>query len=157
MHSLVESLYQSTNISNIDFNNYIEILIEDIIHSYSVDTDQIRTILEVGDYELSIETAIPTGLIINELVSNALKHAFKEDSPGEIKVVLNKKDDIYTLTIADNGIGLPEDVDWNNPKTLGLQLVNALVSQLEGDLNVEVDNGTIFRINFKELVYRERI
>ena len=79
------------------------------------------------------------------------------DIPGEIKVVLNKKDDIYTLTIADNGVGLPEDVDWNNPKTLGLQLVNALVSQLEGDMNVEVDNGTIFRINFKELVYRERI
>jgi PAS domain S-box-containing protein len=152
-----ESLYQSTNISNIDFKNYIEILIEDIIHSYSVDTDQIRTILEVGDYELTIETAIPTGLIINELVSNALKHAFKEDSPGEIKVVLNKKDDIYTLTIADNGIGLPETVDWNNPKTLGLQLVNALVNQLEGNMNVEVDNGTIFRINFKELVYRERI
>jgi PAS domain S-box-containing protein len=147
-----ESLYQSTNISNIDFKNYIEILIEDIIHSYSVNGDRVRTVLDVGDYELSIETAIPAGLIINELVSNALKHAFKDNIPGEIKVFLDKDDDIYTLTVADNGVGLPVDVEWENARTLGLQLVNALVSQLEGDMSVVVDNGTIFIINFKELV-----
>jgi PAS domain S-box-containing protein len=152
-----ESLYQSTNISNIDFKNYIEILIEDIIHSYSVKTDMVRTVLDVGDFELSIETAIPAGLIINELVSNALKYAFKDNIPGEIRVVLDKNDDIYTLTVADNGVGLPVDVEWENARTLGLQLVNALVSQLEGDMSVVVDNGTVFIINFKELVYRERI
>ncbi len=73
-----ENLYQSTNISNINFRNYVEILVEDIINSYSVDTNRVKTTLELGNYNLGIETAIPLGLIINELVSNSFKHAFNK-------------------------------------------------------------------------------
>ncbi len=151
-----ESLYQSTDISNINFKDYIEILIEDIIHSYHVNTDQISTSTEIGDFELGIETAIPAGLIINELVSNALKHAFKEYDKGEIKVSLVKDDDIFTLIVQDNGVGLKGGFDQENISTLGLQLVNGLVNQLDGKIIIEVDGGTVFKIMFRELKYRKR-
>jgi PAS domain S-box-containing protein len=152
-----ENLYQSTDISNIDFKNYLEILIDDIMYSYKVDREMIKTVLDLNDYELGIETAIPVGLIINELVSNALKHAFKSGEKGEIKIVLEKYDDTYTLTVQDNGIGLPDDIHPENTKSLGLMLVNALVTQLEGKMSFEVKNGTSFKIIFKELEYRDRI
>ena len=131
-----ESLYQSTDISKIDFKDYVEILVEDIMHSYNVDTNRIKTILEIGEYELGIETAIPLGLIINELVSNSLKHAFKENITGEIKIILEKDKDIYTLTVKDDGIGLPDDFDLKNTSSLGMLLVNSLVNQLEGEIMV---------------------
>jgi PAS domain S-box-containing protein len=151
-----ENLYQSTDISNIDFKNYLEILIDDIMYSYKVDRKMIKTMLDLNDYELGIETAIPVGLIINELVSNALKHAFKSSEKGEIRVVLEKFDDTYALTVQDNGIGLPNNIVPENSKSLGLMLVNALVTQLEGKMSFDVKNGTSFKITFKELEYQER-
>ena len=152
-----ESLYNSTDISNINFETYVHILVMDIIHSYNVDTNRIKTILEIGEYELGIETAIPLGLIMNELVSNSLKHAFKENITGELKIILEKDNDIYTLTVKDDGIGLPADFDFENTSSLGMLLVNSLVNQLEGEIMVDNNGGTIIRINFKELKYRERI
>jgi len=152
-----ENLYQSTDISNIDFKNYLEILIEDIMYSYNVNRDMIKTILDIKDYKLGIETAIPLGLIINELVSNAIKHAFKHCETGEIRIVLNKQEDNYILTIKDNGIGLSEDIQPENSKSLGFMLVNALVTQLEGKISVEIKKGTSFIIMFKELEYQNRI
>lgn len=151
-----ENLYRSTDISHIDFKNYIEILIEDIMQSYHVDRTRIITVLEVDDYELSIETAIPAGLIINELVSNSIKHAFKEGEHGKISIVLERDVDHYSLTVKDSGRGLSDEVDYDNPVSLGLKLVNALVNQLDGELEVEIDSGTIFKIKFIELEYRDR-
>lgn len=150
-----ESLYQSTDISSVNFKNYVDILMEDMMHSYQA-SHRIKTALNLGDYNLNIETAIPVGLIINELVSNALKHAFKYDEEGEINLSLDKNGDFYCLTIRDDGAGLPDDVDIDNPGSLGLQLVTALVSQLEGKIEVVRDGGTMFKIGFKELVYTER-
>jgi PAS domain S-box-containing protein len=151
-----ESLYQSTDISKIDFKDYVEILVEDIMHSFNADTNLIKTSIEIGDFELGIETAIPLGLIINELISNSLKHAFRHKK-GEITIILEKNEDLYTLTVKDNGIGLPDGFNFNNTQSLGFQLVNALVNQLDGELDVEIDNGTTIRIVFKELEYKERI
>lgn len=150
-----ESLYQSTDISSVNFKNYVDILMEDMMHSYHA-ADRIKTTLKLGDYNLGLETAIPAGLIINELVSNALKHAFKDDEEGEIILSLDKIEDGYCLTIKDNGVGLPDGVSVDNPDSLGLQLVNALVSQLEGKIEVVRDGGTMFKIVIKELVYTER-
>ncbi len=152
-----ESLYKSTDISNINFKNYIELLIEDIINSYDVDTNHVKTSLEIGNYNLSIETAIPLGLIINELVSNSLKHAFKEQENGEIKIILDRTTDKYSLTVKDNGIGLSQDFNLENTSSLGLLLVTSLVHQLEGKIQVKVEGGTIVIIEFKELKYRERM
>jgi PAS domain S-box-containing protein len=152
-----ESLYQSTNISNINFRDYVEVLVEDIMNSFGVSTNKVKTILELGDYNLGIETAIPLGLIINELVSNSLKHAFKGYDKGEIKIILEKNDETYTLTIKDNGIGLPEGFKFGETSSLGILLINSLVNQLEGELDVEVNRGTLVIINFTELMYRERM
>ena len=152
-----ESLYQSTNISNINFRNYLEILIEDIINSYSVNTNKIKTILKLRNYNLGIETAIPLGLIINELVSNSLKHAFNGYDKGEIQISLEKNNDTYTLTVKDNGIGLPEGFNFEETSSLGILLINSLVNQLEGNMKVEVNGGTLVIINFTELEYRERM
>jgi two-component sensor histidine kinase len=152
-----ESLYQSTNISNINFRDYVEVLVEDIMNSFGVSTNKVKTILKLGDYNLGIETAIPLGLIINELVSNSLKHAFKGYDKGEIKIILEKNDETYTLTIKDNGIGLPEGFKFGETSSLGILLINSLVNQLEGELDVEVNRGTLVIINFTELMYRERM
>jgi PAS domain S-box-containing protein len=152
-----ESLYQSTDISNINFRSYVELLVEDIINSYTVNTNKIKTTLELGDYNLGIETAIPLGLIINELVSNSLKHAFNGYDNGEIKIILEKNVDTYTLTVKDNGIGLPKGLNFEETTSLGVLLINSLVNQLEGKMNVEVNGGTIVVISFKELEYRERM
>ena len=152
-----ESLYQSTNISNINFRDYVEVLVEDIINSFGVSTNKIRTTLELGNYNLGIETAIPLGLIINELVSNSLKHAFNGYDKGDIKIILEKNNEIYTLTVKDNGTGLPEGFKFEETSTLGILLINSLVNQLEGKLDVEVNGGTIVVIDFTELEYRERM
>jgi PAS domain S-box-containing protein len=152
-----ESLYQSTNISNINFGDYVEVLVEDIMNSFEVSTNKIKTTLELENYNLGIETAIPLGLIINELVSNSLKHAFNGYDNGEIKIILEKKDETYTLTVEDNGIGLPGGFKFEETSSLGILLINSLVNQLEGELDVEVNGGTLVIINFRELTYRERM
>ena len=104
-----------------------------------------------------METAIPTGLIISELVSNSLKHAFPDGKKGEIKVSLKKYDDKYELIISDNGIGLPESIDFKNINSLGLQLVNNLVLQIDGEITLDKSQGTKFKIIFYELKYKERM
>lgn len=159
IHSIAlihESLYNSSDISEINFREYVETLIENIIYSYKVETERIKIKLELDELELGIETAIPLGLIINELVSNAVKHAFK-DNEGCIKLTLSRVDDEYELVIQDNGIGLSEDFDIENTKSLGFLLVNQLVKQLEGNIKVVSNNGSLFKIRFSELEYNKRL
>lgn len=153
-----EKMYQSGDLSNIDFNSYITSLISDIVYSYGYDSDNIINEIEVGPYALNIETAIPLGLIINELVSNSLKYAFNEKSSGKIGVKLESiGNNLFKLDIKDNGIGFPENLDFKNTKSLGLQLVNSLVEQLDGTITLINDSGTHFEIIFKELEYKKRI
>jgi len=159
IHSIAlihESLYNSSDISEINFRKYVETLIENIIFSYNVETERIKIKLELDEFELGIETSIPLGLIINELVSNAVKHAFK-DNEGCIKLKLSKVDDEYELIIQDNGIGLSADFDIENTKSLGFLLVNQLVNQLEGNIEIVSIDGLLFKIRFKELEYDKRL
>jgi PAS domain S-box-containing protein len=151
-----ESLYNSNDISEINFHDYVESLVQNIKDSYNIDIKNIIITLELDDYELGIETAIPLGLIINELVSNAIKHAFINQE-GNILLKLTKSDDIYELTISDDGKGLRNDFDMDNEKSLGFILINALVKQLEGEIEVLIDGGSVFIIKFKELVYNKRL
>jgi two-component sensor histidine kinase len=106
--------------------------------------------VDVGDIQMGIDRAIPYGLIINELVSNAIKHAFPDGRRGEIAISLRADDrGGLTLTVADNGVGLPPGLDFRNTETLGLQLVNLLTKQLKGELSVLDDGGAAFIIRFK--------
>lgn len=150
-----EQIYQSSNFNSIEFSNYINNLVTYLIHYYAANLNSIK--IDVDDLKMDLNTSIPCGLIVNELVTNSLKHAFRGDG-GEIYISLHSPvDDQYTLIVADNGIGLPGEVSIENPKTLGLQLVNGLVSQLDGTLKVERNNGTRFEITFNRLEYSERI
>jgi two-component sensor histidine kinase len=104
--------------------------------------------LEVKDAFLDINKAIPCGLIVNELVSNALKHAFPENLEGEIHVLLKSTDGTYELEVRDTGVGFPDGVDFRETDSLALQIVNDLVKQLEGDIQLVRKGGTVFRVTF---------
>ena len=145
-----ETLYQSEDLARVDFGDYLRTLVADLYNLYGVSPDAIEVKLEVDHILLGIDSAIPTGLIINELVSNSLKHAFPADRHGEINIAFRLDDDSqYRLTVSDNGVGLSEDMDFRDTKSLGLRLVNALAAQLRGTVEVDRSSGTEFNITFE--------
>ena len=115
--------------------------------------------LEIEDLSLGIDTAIPTGLIINELVTNCLKYAFSKDSDGEIRISLRSLDDCQNeLIVRDNGVGIPETLDIKNAESLGLRMITNLTERsLHGKVSINRDNGTEFRIIFREKEYKDRL
>lgn len=142
-----EKLYQSDDFSRINFAEYIKKLLYDLLSSYGINSKFIKQKINVENILMDINLAIPCGLIINELVSNSIKHAFPEGM-GEISIEFYSKSDKHVLIIADNGVGFPEDLDFQNTETLGLRLVNALVTQLYGKIELYRDEGTTFKIIF---------
>ena len=143
-----EELYRSHDLSKIDFADYIQRLLSGLFNSYGIDKNFIKPKINVEDVLLNIDIAVPCGLIINELVSNSLKHAFVQGQKGKISIKFHPQDEKYVLKVADDGIGFPENIDFNNTKTLGLQLVTTLVKQLSGSINIYRDTGTLFKIVF---------
>ncbi len=146
-----ERLYQSTDLKRIDFGEYITSLATELFHTYVSAPSLIEQKINVEDILLDINTAIPLGLIVNELITNSLKHAFPEGKNGEINIDFHSKDDQYELTVKDNGIGFPEDIDFQNTDSLGLRIVNSLTEQIDGEITLDTNNGTKFKITFKEL------
>jgi two-component sensor histidine kinase len=144
-----EMLYQSKNLSKIDFSEYIQPITTNLMRTYGVDPIRIKLNINVKDVFMDLDRAIPCGLIINELFSNVLKHAFPEGRQGEVLIDLfQQSSQEFTLLIKDNGVGLPIGMDFKNTDSLGLQLVNALVDQLGGTIVFEGRMGTTFRITF---------
>ena len=155
-----EKLYQSTDISKINFSDYIKGLVQFLFRSYNISKLGIKLNLNIENYFLSLDTAIPCGLIINELISNSLKYAFpsveKSESPTvnrEIFISLNKNNDGKFILIAgDNGIGLPKMFDpLNNPSTLGLRLVNMLANQINSQIEFDNTKGAKFILTFSDI------
>ncbi|MBD2440380.1 PAS domain-containing protein [Nostoc sp. FACHB-110] len=143
-----EKLYRSADLANIDFAQYIPDLTTHLFDSYNVSSNYIKLNIQV-DASLDIETAIPCGLIINEIVSNALKYAFPDNRTGEIQVGLTQENQHdFILTIRDNGIGLPADFESKKVTTLGITLVQGLVKQLKGTMEIHAQQGTEFKIKF---------
>jgi two-component sensor histidine kinase len=151
-----EKLYQSTTLTDIKFDDYIKRLVSDLFYSYNILEDQVKPVIDVKKVRLNMETAIPCGLIISELVSNSLKHAFPERRKGEVNVSLKVQDNEYELVVGDDGVGLPDELDFKNTNTLGLQLVSSLVNQVDGEIELDKSHGTKFTIVFKKLEYKER-
>lgn len=152
MALLHEKLYQSKDLAKIDFKDYIRSLVDHLLFGYGTHSSKITLKLQVDELYLNVDTAIPCGLIINELLSNALKHAFPGDRHGEIDINFSREQEKLILVIADNGIGLPERLDIQNSTSLGLQLVNTLTNQLMGQMTVERSHGTAFTLRFAEMV-----
>lgn len=152
-----EELYKTANLSQIDFKKYSENLINYLYQSYRLVSRMVEFRIETNDIFLDIETAIPLGLIINELVSNSLKYAFKSsDQIGQIDIKLSKLENFYELIVSDNGIGLAKDFDFKNTNTLGSQLVISLTEQVDGEITIDNSEGAKFIIKFEEIKYRER-
>ena len=143
-----EKLYQSTDLKRIDFGEYIRTLATELFHTYA-STQHIKLLMDVEKVFVDINTAIPLGLIINEIITNSLKHGFPNGKEGEIRVELHSINDSCEFKVKDDGIGFPENLDFRNTDSLGLQLVNSLTQQIDGEINMEVDHGTEFIINFK--------
>jgi hypothetical protein len=145
-----ESLYRSENLSNINFEEYIYTLTINLFHIYDVQSQDITVMVEVGaDAVLDLDQAVPCGLIVNELISNALKHGFKDTHKGHICVSFCKNDhNQLVLSVANSGDDLPPDFDPTTSHTMGMKLVMSLVNQLEGLLRVERGDFTVFRIVF---------
>ncbi|MGD9344604.1 MAG: PAS domain S-box protein [Candidatus Aminicenantes bacterium] len=146
-----ENLYKASDLGNINFAEYVKTLTKHLFLSYNVDFDIIQLKIEVEDVFLDVQVGIPCGLIVNELVSNTLKHAFPEGRQGEVGISLFAGDDgRYRLTVRDDGTGFPKGIDFRKTKSLGMQLVTMLVEQLEGTIELERKDGTKFIISFPE-------
>lgn len=184
-----EKLYQSEDMVSVDFADYLQTLVDHLGRSYTFGGKNIRLELNVERVFLGMDTAVPLGIIINELVSNALKHAFSDRVNGEISICLRKEekekeekegdgekkeerkgegkekvggckkeaDDCFMLVVRDNGTGFPEDLDFRDTDSLGLQLVVTLVDQIDGSIELDTSKGTEFRIRFQELKYNLKV
>ena len=141
-----EKLYGSNNLKKINFGDYIRDFTGELFKTYST-RPGLKLEMDVEDLMLDINTTIPLGLIVNELVSNSLKYAFNEDG-GTVTVRFHREDDLYTLTVEDNGVGIPED--FQEKGSLGMNLVKNLTEQLDGELELDRTHGTCFQVRFRE-------
>ncbi len=145
-----DRLHHTEYLSDIDFKRYVTHLSDDIFIAFDIDRNKIDIKLDVSDFVLDVDSVVPCGLIINEILTNILKHAFKDDMVGEIKLSAHILDNNEVeIFIKDNGVGLPEGFDFKDARTLGLTLIGVLINQLEGTIEFDGSNGTEVRIRFK--------
>jgi PAS domain S-box-containing protein len=171
MSLIHETLYQSETLAQVDFSDYIERLATNILFAQSTDYDRIKLEFNLEPVFLNLETAIPCGLLLNELITNSIKHAFPDPLQGKIYIELHYhssetapnqnqtscQGEKIMLKVSDNGIGLPANMDFQETKSLGLTLIHDLTQQLRGSLAINLSNGTQFTLIFSELKYRQRI
>ncbi|HVP95391.1 MAG TPA: histidine kinase dimerization/phosphoacceptor domain -containing protein [Methanoregulaceae archaeon] len=144
-----ETLYRSHDLARVEFPTYIKKLVNALFDSYNVKEETISMVYHIDPIELDVDTAVHCGLIINELVSNSFKHAFPEGRKGEIAIEFYQQETTYFLNYRDNGIGIPEGIDFQTTESLGLKLLNLLVTeQLEGRIETIRENGTRYTITF---------
>jgi two-component sensor histidine kinase len=146
-----EKLYQAEDLAKVNFSGYITSLIKYLFRSYSTDTSRVALHMDIPDVSMNIDYIISCALIVNELASNSLKYAFAGRDSGEIRIELRPDGDgRYVFLVSDNGIGLPEDLDIDKTKSLGIRLVKALVGQINGSMELKRDGGTAYSISFQE-------
>jgi len=150
MAMIHESLYSTNNLARINFKVYIKSLISGLFRSYGINPKKIKMEMNLTDVSLDIDIAIPCGLILNELISNSLKHAFPNGRSGKIKTSLLEDKNCLKMMIEDNGVGFPDDMNFKNTDTLGLKLVNTLVRQLDGNIELKKIGGTKIIIKFSK-------
>ncbi|MDP3565395.1 MAG: sensor histidine kinase, partial [Methanoregula sp.] len=145
-----EKLYRAEDISHISLQEYIRFLGTGLFQFYDAKMRGIQFTLDVHDIDVDIDSAIPLGLIINELISNSLKYAFPEGRKGEVSVSVKKEEHTLNVLYRDTGIGIPAELDWRNTPSLGLRLVNTLVDQMDGTVELDRSNGTLFTMVLHE-------
>jgi len=148
MSLIHEKLYRSQDFTRIDLGEYVQMLTAYLVRSYQINVGLIALEVETDEVYLSIDTAVPCGLLLNELISNALKHAFPSGRQGKIFILLHAEDRKVTLIVGDNGVGIPDIQMVDNEDTLGFQLIETLAQQIGANIQMEVDHGTKFIITF---------
>ncbi len=144
-----QTLYQQQDFVQVDFGNFLDTLAPMLVSSYGMDAQHISLVIDAFDMQLSIHTAIPCGLVVNELISNALKHAFPKGRQGEIRIKMARDTEKFAiLTVTDDGIGISDEIDLTQCATLGLQLVNLLTDQLGGEMTINRAMPTRFALRF---------
>lgn len=148
-----EKIYQTKDLSQIDFADYIRTITHSLMVNFNIKESKIKPGFDVEKIFLPIDTAIPCGLLINEIITNSLKHGFPDEKTGSITITLvtEKENEEYCLTISDNGVGLPEKVDFNTYHKLGLELIKGLTVQLKGTVDIDRTEGTKYTIHFKNV------
>ncbi|MEG3938129.1 MULTISPECIES: PAS domain-containing sensor histidine kinase [unclassified Microcoleus] len=146
-----EQLYQSKDFSNINFAEYIQNLAHNLFQAYETHAESVKLRTNIAPCSMNIDEAVPCGLIINELVTNALKYAFEGEIAGTINIDFSLENDrVCVLTVSDSGVGFPQDLDYRNARTLGLRLVGSLVKQIRGKIELLATTGTTFKITFSK-------
>ncbi|MBI2133724.1 response regulator [Candidatus Woesearchaeota archaeon] len=144
-----EALYKSENLSSLDMSAYVRAVTDNLMRSYRIQGCDVSILLDIDNFPISIDTAIPCGLIINELVSNSLKHAFSGRKKGTITVSVKADDALVRMVVKDDGAGFPKGIDYSKTESLGLQLVNSLASQISASLEADTTKGTNFTMTFR--------
>jgi two-component sensor histidine kinase len=147
-----ERLYESADLSHVDFGKYIAVLLDNVFDTYDAAGRGIVNIIDVGDVHLTVDVAIPCGLIVNELVTNALKHAFPDGRAGTVRVSLAESPEgILDLMVQDDGVGMPAGIDPRKTVSLGLDLVITFAEQLNAEVTINREGGTRFGFRFRKL------
>jgi len=153
-----QHLYGNSELDTINFAEYIKSLVDNLAYSQGIAERNINLILDLDAVELNIESANPCGLIVNEVVSNAIEHGFCDRNSGNIWLSLKQNvEGQIILVIQDDGVGFGQDLDLHNSDSLGLELVVTLVEQLNGEIKLDKTSGTKIEISFEELTYKSRI
>ena len=154
-----QKLYQSKDLSSINFKEYIESLIEHLHQSYIESAERIKIELEIEDVSVLLDAAIPCGLILNELITNALKHAFPDQMKGIITIKLvSMENDTIRITVKDTGGGISQKIDTNKPATLGMQWIYTIAEQqLQGEIGHKINNGTEWTLVFNKNITPPRV
>lgn len=145
-----EQLYETGDLREVDVADHAALLLNNLLQSYGIEDGRIAGHVEMRPLQLGVDRAIPVGLILNELVSNALKHAFPQGRRGSIRIEGGRRDGRIELAVRDDGCGIPDPDQPRRRKSLGLEIVNILTRQLKGNLTVESKSGAVFRISFPE-------
>jgi PAS domain S-box-containing protein len=155
---LHETLHRSNDLSCIRMSNYLRTLAGHVFRSYGIDPKAVVLDLLVEDLAFDIDTAMTCGMIVEELLSNSLKHAYAGGKEGRIQIELQAQDEgAYLLQVSDDGVGISKDGVKRNPGSLGLELVNLLAGKLDGTVELQRGPGTAWRIEFHQLHYQERM
>jgi two-component sensor histidine kinase len=144
-----EQIYQAESLADLDFGDYVRRLADRVFLAYCVNPSRVTMAVDVAPIHVSVDRAIPCGLILNEFLSNSLKHAFRDGRQGTIRIWLHRTEDNWAeLEVADNGVGFAADFKWDEGRSLGLKIVKTLVNQLRGELSVSGDGGGTFRLRW---------
>jgi two-component sensor histidine kinase len=148
MAGVYDRLSRAAELDTVDLRQYLGELAHELFGTYTVGRSAVRLVPSIDELSLDVKRAVPLGLIVNELLSNALKYAYPEGKKGEVRVFLGRNGDIISLAVSDDGTGCGEDINTGKARGMGLQLVDMLARQVGGSFSMESANGTTARLNF---------